>query len=284
MALDYKTLKKWKIKDIERTYSAKDTILYALGIGIGQNPLDECQLQFILEDRLRALPAMSVVLAYPPLWYWEQGTTIDPIKVVHAEQGFVMHRPLPVSGTVIGKTHITAVIDKGKSVGALLRTENQLIDKNDQSLICTVTSASMARGDGGYGGDPDDQIEDECPGGIPDAQISISTLPQAALLYRLSGDYNPLHADPEHAIKAGFSRPILHGRMSFGLANWALIQSFCPTQPELLVEMSARFSKPVFPGETLLTKMWRKDKKIWFSTEILGSNKSVLTRGKALLA
>jgi acyl dehydratase len=284
MTLHYETLKKWKIKDIERTYTAKDTILYALGVGIGQNPLDESQLQFILEDRLRALPAMSVVLAYPPLWYWEAGTTVDPVKVVHAEQGYVMHRPLPISGTVIGQTKITDVIDKGISVGALLRSENQLIDKKDQSLICTVTSASMARGDGGCGGDSDNQKEYEFPSGLPDAQISISTLPQAALLYRLSGDFNPLHADPKHALKAGFSRPILHGRMSFGLANWALIQAFCPTQPELLIEMSARFAKPVIPGETLLTKMWRKDKKIWFCSEIVASNKSVLTRGEALLA
>jgi len=284
MTLHYETLKKWKIKDIERTYSAKDSILYALGIGIGQDPLDENQLQFVLEDRLRTLPAMSVVLAYPPLWYWERGTTVNPLKVVHAEQGFVMHRPLPVSGTVIGKTQITAIIDKGISVGALLRTENQLIDKKDQGLICTVISASMARGDGGCGGDSDDQKEYEFPSRLPDAQISISTLPQAALLYRLSGDFNPLHADPKHALKAGFSRPILHGRMSFGLANWALIQAFCPTQPEQLIEMSARFAKPVIPGETLLTKMWRKDKKIWFCSEIVGSNKSVLTRGEALLA
>jgi len=284
MSLNYHTLKQWKIQDIERAYSAKDTILYALGIGVGINPLDEAQLQFILEDRLRALPAMSVVLAYPPLWYWEKGTTVNPVRVVHAEQGYVMHRPLPISGTVVGKTRVTAVIDKGIEVGALIRTENKLFDKSDQSLICTITSASMARGDGGCGGDRDDKKEYTYPEGPPDAQISISTLPQAALIYRLSGDHNPLHADPEHAIKAGFSQPILHGRMSFGLANWALIRTFCPTQPERLVAMSARFARSVMPGETLNTKMWCRGKQIWFHTEAVGNNQPVLTRGEALLA
>jgi acyl dehydratase len=284
MALDYATLRNWQIPDIERSYTERDTILYALGIGVGSDPCDDRQLQFLLEDRLRALPSMAVVLAYPPMWYWHEGTTVDPTKVVHAEQGFVMHRPLPVAGKVLGKTRVTGIVDKGTAVGALMRTECEVLDQSDGGLICTVSSASMARGDGGFGnGDREPLRSYQEPERPPDAEIVIPTLPQAALIYRLSGDTNPLHADPAHARRAGFERPILHGRCSFGIAAWSLIQALCPDQPERLVAMSARFARPVMPGETLVTRIWKHDTKLWFHTLVAGRGTMVLTRGEAVL-
>lgn len=284
MTLDYQTLRNWKIADIERSYDARDTILYALGIGIGGEPCDPAQLQFLLEDRLRALPSMSVVLAYPPMWYWEPGTTVDPTKVVHAEQGFVMHRPLPVSGKVVGKTVVTGILDKGAGVGALMRTECQVYDQSDGGLICTISSASMARADGGFGGgDTDERRDWQRPEGEPDRTIRIPTLPQAALIYRLSGDGNPLHADPAHARGAGFPRPILHGRCTFGVAAWALVQAYCPGQPERLTSMSARFARPVYPGEALLTRTWRQGERIAFETVVEGRGTPALSRGEAFI-
>jgi len=288
MALNYDTLRRWQIADVERSYDARDTILYALGLGIGGDPCDPAQLQFLHEDGLRALPSMAVVLAYPPLWYWRPGTTVDPTRVVHAEQGFVMHRPLPAAGRLLGRTAVTGVVDKGAAVGALMRTECQVYDQADGGLICTVTSASMARADGGFGGgDPDDGGPGRGwrpPEGEPERTVRIPTLPQAALVYRLSGDANPLHADPRHARAAGFDRPILHGRCTFGIAAWALVQAYCPMAPERLTAMSARFARPVFPGEALLTRMWRQGGRIAFETLVEGRGTPALARGTAVIA
>lgn len=282
MAIDYKTLRHWPIPDIERTYTARDTILYALGLGLGEDPTDESQLRFLLEDRLEALPSMSIVLAYPCVWFSDPGTGVNFTKVVHAEQHFVIHRPLPVAASVIGKTKVTGVYDKGPQVGALLRTECQVIDKSDGSLLCSITSSSMARGDGGFGGgDVLEKVPYSEPEGPPDAVCDIATLPQAALIYRLSGDENPLHSDPRRAHEAGYPRPILHGRCSFGIAAWALLKHCCDYQPARLKSMSVRFSGPVFPGETLRTEIWQSGNSVQFRTSVVERGTTVMTHGLA---
>lgn len=282
MVFDYRTLRNWPIPDIKRSYTERDTILYALGIGLGQNPCDKDELRFVLEDRLQALPSMGCVLAYPCTWFSDPATGVDFTRVVHAELGFVNHRPLPVHGTVVGKTRVTGVFDKGPAVGALLQTECQVVDPSDGALVCSITSASMARGNGGFdGGDSRNPLEWSVPEVPPDAVCDIPTMPQAALLYRLSGDDNPLHANPERALAAGFARPILHGRCSFGIAAWAIMKAVCQYDPARLLQMSARFSAPVYPGETLRTEIWQKNAQVIFRTRVKERGVLALTHGMA---
>ena len=216
MAIDYQKLLNWDIPQVEQKLSKRDTMLYALGVGLGADPVDQNQLQFVYEENLKALPTMAIILGYPGPWHAAPGTGVTRSHVVHGEQGFVIHRPLPVEGTIIGKTRVTAVLDKGKDKGALLQTACDVRDKATNELICTLTSTTFCRADGGFGG-PSGPVQ--APHPIPETPAQqvcdLQTLPQAALIYRLSGDYNPLHADPEYAKKAGFKMPILHGRCHF---------------------------------------------------------------------
>jgi acyl dehydratase len=212
MPINPETLLNWHFPELEHSYAERDTMLYALGLGCGADPLDQGQLQFVYEDGLRALPSMAVVLGYPGFWISDPGTGVDWKKVLHGEQDITIFKPLPAAGTVIGRTRVTGVFDKGKEKGAVLVSERDVIDKASGDLLCRLTSTTMMRGDGGFGGSSGPlPAPHPLPDRAPDQTASIATLPQAALIYRLSGDYNPLHADPAVARSGGFDRPILHG-------------------------------------------------------------------------
>ena len=258
MAIDYQRLKTWPFPEIEHSYRAKDTILYALGVGLGADPMDPDQLRFVYEDGLKALPTMAAVLAYPGFWAKDPATGIDWKKVLHGEMGVIIHKPLPAAATVIGRTVIDEIIDKGEGRGALLYSHRDVRDKETGQLLATLTSTSFLRGDGGFGGPsgPTRPVH-ALPEDAPDLACDLRTLPQAALLYRLNGDYNPLHADPEVAAAAGFPRPILHGLCTFGVAGHALLRTLCGYDPARLRRIEVRFSSPVFPGETVRTEIWR---------------------------
>lgn len=257
MAIDYQRLKTLAIPEVEQVYSAKDTILYALGLGFGADPVDPHQLKFVYEDGLKALPTMPVVLA--PLARAGVDLGINRKLVVHGEQGLTLHKPVPVSGTVIGRTYLDEIVDKGAGKGALLYFRREVLDKETGELIASITSTTFARGDGGFGGPngPSKPIH-ELPARAPDLSCDIATLPQAALIYRLSGDYNPLHADPGFAKAGGFPRPILHGLCTYGVAGHALLRLLCDYDPTRLKRMDVRFSAPVYPGETIRTEIWRE--------------------------
>lgn len=259
MAIDYQTLKNWPFAPIEHAYAARDSILYALGLGFGADPMDRRQLDFVYEDGLKALPTMAVVLAYPGFWLKEPGTGVDWKKVLHGEQGLKVHEPLPAAGTVVGTTRIDALVDKGAGKGALLYSTREVRDKASGRLLAEVTSCGFLRGDGGFGGPAGATPRPQpIPERAPDAATEITTLPQAALLYRLSGDFNPLHADPDVAHAAGFERPILHGLCTYGVAGHALLKLVCDYDPARLKRMDVRFSAPVYPGETIRTEVWRE--------------------------
>lgn len=282
MPIDYQKLLNYDIPQVEQQLTKRDTIIYALGVGLGADPMDQNQLQFVYEENLKALPTMAIILGYPGPWHAATDTGVTRSHVVHGEQGFVIHKPLPVEGTIIGKTRVTAVLDKGKDKGALLMTACDVRDKASNDLICTLTSTTFCRADGGFGGPsgptPPVQPIPETP-----AQHScdLPTLPQAALIYRLSGDYNPLHADPAFAAKAGFNQPILHGRATFGIAGIALLRQLCGWDPTRLVAMEARFSAPVFPGDTIRTEIWREGGQAFFRCSVPARNAVVLNNGWA---
>lgn len=281
MAINYEKLLNLQIPSAEQTYRAKDTILYALGLGFGIDPVDTAQLRFCYENELKALPTMAVVLAHPGFWARDLDTGIDWVKVVHGEQGLVLHKPLPPSGTVVGVNRIVEVIDKGSGKGALVFSERKIFDKATGDHLATVSQTTFCRGDGGFGGPERAQ---PTPHRVPDRPADLScdlpTSPQSALIYRLSGDYNPLHADPEVAKAAGFPRPILHGLATFGVAGHALLKGVCDYDPGLIDSIGARFTAPVFPGETFRTEIWRDSNVVSFQVRCLERDVVAIANGR----
>jgi len=284
MPIDYDKIKNWQFPDIEQTYTAKDSILYALGVGYGHDPMDEAQLQFVYEKNLRAAPTMPVVMSHPGFWMMNPATGIDWVKIVHGEQALRIHRSIPVSGTVIGRMRVKAIVDKGKDKGALVCQERSITDKASGAVLATLDHTTFCRGDGGIGkSDPAPPAPPAVPEGAPDATCDLPTLLQAALIYRLCADPNPLHAEPAVAKAAGFSRPILHGLCTYGVAGHAILRTFCNYEPEKLSGLSVRFSAPVYPGETIRTEMWRRGDTILFRSLATERNVVVLNNGVATI-
>lgn len=285
MAIDYEKLINWKFPELVRHYTVKDTILYALGIGLGADPVDRRQLQFTYEEGLVPFPTLPVVIGHPGPWYKDPDAGIDWVKVLHGEQSLVLHRPLPSEGTVLGSARVSSVVDKGANKGALVETQRELRDQATGELYATIGSTIFCRGDGGFGkprsskGAPPHPI----PNRDPDIECDFSTLPQSALIYRLSGDLNPLHADPAIAAKAGFERPILHGLCTFGVAAHAILKSCCDYDAQALKSIQVRFSATVYPGETIRTEMWQDGHLVAFRARCVERGAVVLNNGQAVL-
>ncbi len=283
MAIDYDKLMSLEAPDREQTYSHRDTMLYALGIGLGADPVDPATLDFVYERNLKALPTMATVLA------WDMGFTastgLNLVLVVHGEQRLEIHKPLPVAATIISKRRVVDVFDKGADKGALVLAEQTITEKASGERLCTMLSTIFARGDGGFGGPSGSPPRlPDVPDGEPEAVCDLPTLPQAALIYRLSGDSNPLHSDPEFAAQAGFPRPILHGLCTYGVAGHAVLKTYCDYEPARLKRFDVRFSAPVFPGETIRTEMWRNADLVHFRARVLERDTVVLTNCVAAVA
>lgn len=281
MAIDYQRLKNWAFEDLEHTYTKRDTMLYSLGLGCGADPLDLDDLRYVYEDGLLTLPSMAVVLGYPGFWLKDPKTGADWRKVLHGEQGLRLFAPLPSEGTVIGRSRVTEIIDKGDK-GAFLYSERDVIDKASGKLLATLSGTTVLRGDGHFGGPTGPMPTPHVmPTRAPDASLDIATLPQAALIYRLSGDYNPLHADPRVAASVGFPKPILHGLCSYGIAARAILKLCCGNDPARLEQFDLRFSSPVYPGETIRTEIWNEGTHVSFRASVLERNLAVLNNGLA---
>jgi acyl dehydratase len=242
----------------ERSWDSKDALLYAVGVGAGLgDPLTE--LEFTTENsegiEQQVLPTYAVLIA--------QGRTsgqlgdFDRAMVVHAEQAVELHRPLPVAGTVRTTSTVTGIYDKGS--GALVVTENVAVDAATGEPLATTRSSAFIRGEGGFGGERGTDAAWDRPDREPDHQVTYQTRPEQALVYRLSGDRNPLHVDPKFAARGGFDRPILHGLCTYGVTGRALLHVLCDSDPARFRSMSGRFSRPVWPGESLTVSVWRED-------------------------
>jgi acyl dehydratase len=283
MAIDLEKLMQWRSED-RFSYTFKDTILYALGVGCGADPIDAKELRFVYEDGLKALPTMAIALGYADRWLMDPQTGIDWRKVLHAEQTIRLHREIPAAGTVIGRTRVVDVLDKGPGKGALVFSERDVVDEQGGALLATLHATIFVRGHGGFGGrngatPPPHAIPDR----LPDTRLDLPTLPQAALIYRLSGDFNPLHVDPRVAREQGFGRPILHGMCTYGVAGRAILRAQCDGDPGRLASIGARFSAPVFPGETIRTEMWRSGMNVSFRAIAVERGAIVLDNGLAEL-
>jgi acyl dehydratase len=281
MGIVYEKIMAMQVAPVEQTYEPKDCMLYALGVGFGHDPTNEDELAFVYEKNLKVLPTMATVLGYGGSWAREAG--IDQVKVVNGEQGFTLHRPLQTGGTLIGQTRILEVIDKGAGKGALIFSERQVTDKATGELVATISQTAFCRGDGGFGGPPrpTPTPTHPIPTRAPDFTCDLRTRPEAALIYRLSGDYNPLHAEPAFAKAAGFERPILHGLGTFGVSGHALLKTLCGYDPNRLISFGCRFSAPVFPGETIRTQMWRDGAVVSFSARVVERDVVAITNGRA---
>jgi acyl dehydratase len=270
------------IPEVVQSYMEKDAILYALGLGLGHDPLNADELPFVYEQSLKVLPTFAVTLGWPGFWARDLDSGIDWVKLVAGEQGLLLHRPLARRGTVVGKTRVTEVIDKGPGKGALVYTERFVTDQATGERVATVTQTTFCRGDGGFGGPRRAQpAPHPLPERAPDIACDLATRPEAALLYRLSGDPNPLHVDPAVAKAAGFPRPILHGLATFGIAAHAIVKSLCGYDPVRLVAIAGRFSAPVFPGETIRTEMWRDGAVVSFRARVVERDAIALNNGRA---
>lgn len=284
--ISYEKLMAREFPAIEHVYTKRDTILYALGLGLGADPLNPAHLRATYEgaDGFCAQPAMVNVLGYPGFWAMEPDTGLTWQKILHGEQSFTLNAPLPVEGTLIGQTRITGIVDKGADKGALIYSERTLTDKASGKLIATVAGTSFARGDGGFGG-PDGPVKavHKLPDSAPDLVFDHKTQPASALIYRLSGDNNPLHADPAVAQGVGFERPILHGLCTLGAASWSITAALADGDSSALKHLQLRFSSPVYPGETIRTEMWRKGDEVSFRARVVERDIVVLNNGLARL-
>ena len=287
--LNYDFVRHWNSGDIRHTFTARDVMLYALGVGMGQEPTNEQELRFVTETHLSALPTMAAVLATPSMWMRDKPEAgIDVVKLVHGEQSVTIHQALPTSGTVIGQTRVTGVVDKGAGKGAIVYTEKRVFNAQDERLLATCESTTFCRGDGGFsggrGGDQPPAAPSATPDAPPDFVVELSTRPETALIYRLSGDYNPLHSDPEVARAAGFHRPILHGLSTYGMACRGILKACCGNDPSRLMSIRTRFSSPAFPGDQILLELWETADGVSFRARVAERGATVLSHGRAVLA
>ncbi|MBV1698197.1 MAG: MaoC family dehydratase N-terminal domain-containing protein [Hyphomicrobiales bacterium] len=282
MPIAYDQLMAMQIEPAEQAYEPKDCMLYALGVGLGHDPLNEDELAFVYEKNLKVLPTMATVLGHTGSLAQRSDTGINWLMVVNGEQGFTLHRPLTGRGVVIGRTKIVEVVDKGAGKGALIFTERAISDKTSGAPIATVTQTIFCRGDGGFGGPPRQTPPPHpMPARAPDVVCDLGTRPEMALIYRLSGDYNPLHAEPAFAKAAGYERPILHGLGTFGVSGHALLKTMCGYDPARLVSFAGRFSGPVLPGETIRTEMWQDGTIMSFRARVLERDVIAINHGRA---
>lgn len=273
-----------RLPPVEHRYAAKDSILYALGLGVGGDPTDPEQLKYVYEDGQQVLPSISVVLAHPGFWMQRPELGIDWLKLLHGEQSFEIHKPIPTAGAVRGEYEVFAVEDRGPERGAIMHQAKRLYDVASGELLATIRGVFVLRGDGGCGsfGEAPEQPS-SVPAGEPVASCAIATLPQAALIYRLSGDLNPIHVDPAAAAKAGFKAPILHGLCTLGVATRAAVQTLAGGDPDRIAALRVRFSSPVYPGETIVTEFFRDGPDYRFRARAAERDVVVLDRGSVRL-
>ena len=282
MPLNPDALLTLQIPDVEHSYGPKDCILYALGLGLGRDPLNRDELAFVYEKNLKVLPTFGVMMGYSAYWLRRPEIGVTWEKVVHGEHGMTLHAPLAPQGTVIGRTRVLDVVDKGESKGALVYSQRDIFDKASGRLLVTLKQTTFCRGDGGFGGPKREMpAPHSLPSRAPDGAVDFATRPEMALIYRLSGDINALHVDPDFAKAAGFPRPVLHGLATFGVAGHALLKVACDYDPGRLTAMAGRFSAPVYPGETIRTEFWRDGNVISFRSSVMERDVVALDHGRA---
>lgn len=278
-----------------QSYTKRDAILYALGVGLGTDPTNPADLPFLVEcdhapsgaggsgllcsvrndaarDALSVLPTFAVTLGSPGMWIRAPEFGVNFAKLVHYEQAATFHAPLAPEGEVVAQARVASVSDRGEGRGAIVVVERSISDAAGAPL-CSLAQTLLLRGDGGFGGEPARPQPSVIPDRVPDATASVPVDPRAALIYRLSGDWNPLHADPEAAKRAGLERPILHGLASYAIAGVAAARGV-ELSPAALASLACRFTGIVYPGDQLDFRIWREAKGVAFQA-FVGERKAL---------
>lgn len=280
MAFDPERLKNWAFPEIRHRYTARDAIIYALGVGLPLTPGDSEDLNFLLEDRLKVLPTFAVTLASPGMWVRTPELEINWVKLLHSAHAARFETPLPREGEVVGRARIKSLHDRGADKGAVCVVERRIEDAASGALYCTVDQTLMLRANGGFGGEaPPREDRPAPPERAPDHVETVTLSPRAALIYRLSGDLNPLHADYQVAKKAGFDRPMMHGLGSYGLTGALIVMRLCDGDPTALKELSLRFSGIIYPGDEVRFSFWKEGGEVVFDAMV--GERRVLDQGRA---
>jgi acyl dehydratase len=257
-----------KSEPTTRSWTSTDCLLYALGVGAGALDPAGFELEYTTENSVgieqRVLPTFATIVGVGGASRSSLGT-FDPAMLVHGEQSIELHGPIAPDGAVTTTSTVAGIYDKGS--GALAVIESHSVDAATGAPCFSTKSALFIRGEGGFGGDRGPSSSGAAPQGEPDEVVSYPTRPDQALVYRLSGDRNPLHSDPAFAKRAGFDRPILHGLCTYGFTGRALLHTLCGSDPTRFRSMHARFSRPTLPGDTLTVSMWVGDGEVAFRTE-----------------
>jgi acyl dehydratase len=285
MAIDYPGILSLKRVGEAYAWTDREVMLYALGIGMGADPMDERELAYVNEGSFHARP-LKVVPTFASVAAWGAGPGdlgINRLMVVDGERDITFHKPLPVSARITADSRVVAVYDKGKDKGAVLTRETVLKAEGGEPLA-TIVGSAFARGDGGFGGPSEGQPAPHAvPSRAPDRSVDIATRPDQALLYRLCGDRNPLHSDPEFARQAGFPRPILHGMCTYGLTCRAVLQTYADYDAGAFRRHAVRFSAPVYPGETVTVDLWKDGDVVSFEAHVKARGVTVIKSGKTVL-
>ena len=271
-----------KLPDGETSYSQDDVILYHLGVGAGVPPTDPNELEYCYEKNLKVLPSFAVIPAFGAMGGLASipGMQFNFAMLLHGEQDVILHKPLPTAQKLTTSTHIPEIYDKGKA--ALVILESTAKDEQGEDLF-TNRFSLFIRGEGGFGGESGPKAGNQAPEREPDGKVTSKTLPQQALLYRLCGDKNPLHADPEFAKMAGFDTPIIHGLCSFGVACKAIVDECLSGDVNQVARYQARFAGVGFPGETYETSYWKEGDKILFQTKSVERDAPIISNAAITL-
>jgi len=283
MPLDYDQLLASRAVDQAFEYDEARAILYALGVGFGSDPMDPRELPYVYEGTaLRTVPTMATMLA-PTNFLDDCGWDYE--RLLHGEEKLELYRPLPPAGKLLANSRVTAAYDRGRDKGALIIVQTDVRLAKDDTALFTLASTLIARADGGFGGPKAPSLPaHRLPKREPDLVCRLDTRRDQALLFRLSGDFSPLHADPNLARRLGFPAPILHGRCTYGIACRAILQTICDFDFTLITAIDARFSAPVVPGDRLTTHMWQDGNIVSFRCIVESRDAVVINNGKCTLA
>lgn len=289
MAICYPDILDYRFPDGRQSYGPRDCMLYALGTGLGADPLDAGLLHYVYERDLRVSPTMAVVLGENTDWSLDPALGLTQRGLLHGEEHLTLHRPLPPSADILCRTRISEVFDLGRDRGALIVMDRQVATA-DGTLLAEIRRIEFARHDGGFGGPargagriPLPALAD-MPARAPDHVLSLAIDAAAPLIYRLSGDYVPIHVDPAAAREAGFDRPILHGLATLGFCCGALLRTVAAFDGNRLRRIGVRFAAPVYGGDRLEVRVWQDGDDVRFQADVPARSVTVIRGGYATVA
>ncbi len=283
MPIDYPAVLNLKTEATPFSWSDREVMLCALGIGMGSDPLNEKVLQFVNEAFATHQQGGSDLCLGLRLGARPGVIDLNRVMFLDGESAITFHKPIPVEASVTADARVRGLYDKGKERGAIIQNE-VVVGDGEGDKIVTIVSSTFARGDGGFGGSSEGMPEPHrIPRRAPDRLVDIPVRPDQALIYRLSGDRNALHSDPEFARRAGFPKPILHGMYTYGLTCRAVLQTYADYDPSAFHRHRVRFSATVFPGEIITVNLWKDGNSISFEAHVRERQVTVARNGQTLL-